>query len=90
LDPCPDWRFADALNGGDGAITHGADRQHAGTHRLAVDMRRARAALSDAATKLRSGQTEDVTKHPEQRHIGWSIKRLLFTVDRQVCHGCLR
>src|SRR5712671_419850 len=83
-------RRTDAFDGGDGAIAYRADRQHARAHRFAVDVHGACAALRDAATKLRSGQTEDVTKHPEQRHVGWSIKRFLFTVDRQFCHGMIR
>jgi len=39
-----DRRSADALDGGDGAIAHRAHGEHAGTHRLAVDMHRAGAA----------------------------------------------
>src|SRR5258708_27221017 len=80
-------RRTDAFDGGDGAVAYRANRQHARAHRLAIDVHGACAALRNAAAKLCSGQTENVTKHPEQWHLGWSIKRFLFTVDRQVCHG---
>jgi hypothetical protein len=47
-----DRRCANALDGRDGAIAHRADRQHAGAHCLAVDMRRTRSALSNAAAVM--------------------------------------
>jgi hypothetical protein len=42
---CADRRGADTFNGSDGAIAHRADRQRAGSHRFAVDMDRAGAAV---------------------------------------------
>jgi hypothetical protein len=64
-----DRRSANALDGGDGAVAHRADRQHAGAHRLAVDMHGTRSALGNAAAELGSGHAEHVTQHPKQRHV---------------------
>src|SRR5258708_12491552 len=63
-------RPTDAFDCGHAALPYPAHRHHARAHRLAVDVHGACAALRYAATKLRSGQTEDVTKHPEQPHVG--------------------
>jgi hypothetical protein len=78
-------RGADAFDGGDGAVAHRAHRQHAGAHRLAVDMHRAGSALGNAAAEFRTGHAEYVTENPEQRHVGRGVERLWFAVDGQFC-----
>ena len=62
-----------------------ADRQHAGAHRLAVEMHGAGAALRDAAAELGAGHAEHVAQHPEQRHVRRRVERFLFAIDRQRC-----
>src|SRR3984957_12172358 len=81
LHLCTGRRGADTFDGGDGAITNGSHRQHTGTHRLAIDMHRAGAALGDAAAEFRSGHAEHVAQNPEQGHIRRSIERFLLAVD---------
>ena len=80
-------RRADAFDGGDRAVADRADRQHAGAHRLAVDMHGAGAALRDAAAEFRAGHAEHIAQHPEQRHVGGRVEGFVFAVDCQRrCH----
>ena len=53
-----------ALDGGDLPALRGADGQHAGAHRRAVEMHRAGAAGTDAAAELASGQPQDARAPP--------------------------
>src|SRR6516165_12112675 len=55
---------ADAFDGGDGAVLQCAYRKNAGTHRLAIDMHGAGAALRYAAAELRPREPKDVAEHP--------------------------
>jgi hypothetical protein len=50
-------RLTDALDGRDRPATHGAHRQHAGAHGLAIQMHGAGTALRYAAAEFRAGQT---------------------------------
>ncbi len=62
------------------------DRQHAGAHRLAVDMDGAGAALREAAAELRSFEREIVAQHVEQRR----DDTLLFALSQLVINPHLR
>src|SRR5712691_9070069 len=59
------------------------DRRDARAHRLAIDMDRASAAQSEAATELRAGHSEHIAKHPEQRRVVVEIDAAGFAVDCQ-------
>src|SRR6185437_12375506 len=50
-------------------------------------MHGAGAALSDAATEFRSGHAQNIAQHPEQRHLGGCIERLLGPVDLECKHS---
>src|ERR1700728_2074391 len=54
----------EAFDGGNLRAIKGADWHRAGAHRLAVDMHRTGAALCDAATEIRAGQTDDIAHDP--------------------------
>jgi len=51
----------------DSAVPDATDRDHAGARRDAVDQNRARAALAQAATELRTIQRQIVAQHVKQR-----------------------
>ena len=78
---------ADAFDGGDGLGPDRADRQQAGSHRLAIDMHCAGAALGDAAAELRACHPEHVAQDPEQRHVVGSVVSPVLAVDFQCRHG---
>ena len=69
LHPGAVGRFADGLDRGDCPLADRADRQEAGTHRLALEMDRAGAALGDAAAELGAGQAQDIAQDPQERHV---------------------
>src|SRR6202022_4536840 len=50
-------------------------------------MNRASATLGNAAPVLRSGETEHIAQHPQQRHVVWCIDPMLLPVYRQHLHG---
>src|SRR6266571_2080650 len=56
----------DGLDRGDALAGRGGDRRDARAHRLAVEVDRASAAQSEAATEFRAGHPEHVAKYPEQ------------------------
>jgi hypothetical protein len=47
--------------------------QNAGAHRLAVEMHGACAALRNAAAELGAGHPQNVTQHPQERHVVGNI-----------------
>src|SRR5260370_24709601 len=50
-------------------------------------MNRASATLGNAAPVFRSGETEHIAQHPQQRHVVWCIDAMLLPVYRQHLHG---
>src|SRR5690348_16487390 len=58
------------------ARAHGRDWDAATSNGRSGEVNRARAALSDAAAKLRSGQLERIAQHPEQRRVGIDVDRV--------------
>ena len=73
--------LADAFDGGDFLAGERRDRRDARTHRHAVDMHGAGAALGHAAAELGAGQADQVAQHPEQRHVAGRIDFMLPPVD---------
>src|SRR5471030_1736529 len=74
-------RGADGLDSRHLSIAHRCYRQHAGAHGLTVEMDCARPALRDTAAKFCARQTDQVTQHPEKRHVGRGVDRVRFAVD---------
>src|SRR5262249_35071279 len=72
---------ADAFDGGDGAVLQRADRKNAGTHRLAVDMHGAGAALRDAAAVFGASYAKHIAQHPEQWSIATDVDVVLGSID---------
>src|SRR4051812_45548353 len=64
-----------------------AERRHAGAHRLAVEMHRARAALRDAAAVLRAGKLELVADYPEKRGAVLRLCGDRFAIESESDHG---
>src|SRR5215469_13358671 len=60
-----------------------ADRRYARTYSVAVDIGRAGAAKSHAATEFRTGQAELLAQRPKKRRCGIDIQFLWFVVDDQ-------
>ena len=65
-----DCRFPDALDGG-----------YARAYRLTVEMDGAGSAQSHAASKLGSGQPEDVAQYPKQRRVTVDIDYVIHSID---------
>jgi hypothetical protein len=103
---CPDWHdfmrqpgllyglthrlLADRFNGRDLAPGHSADRQHARTHGLAIQVHGANAALGDAAAVLGARQAHHVAQDPQQWHVFGDIQVVLLAVNHQFLHRNLR
>jgi hypothetical protein len=62
----------------------------AGADGLAILVHSARATQCHAAAELGPGQTEDVAQVPEQRHIGFAVEGVLYTIDFEIHHIDLR
>src|SRR5262249_27261409 len=75
-----------ALDRRDRALAHGRHRQHAGAHRLSVEVNRASAALGHPAPELRAGQPDDVAEDPKERHLLRNRHVMLLAVDLEL-HG---
>src|SRR5882672_4841296 len=73
----------DGLDGGDALAGRGRDRRDARAHRLAVEVDRARAAQTEAATEFRPAHSEHIAKYPEQRRVVVDIDAASFAVDCQ-------
>src|SRR5882762_10303408 len=71
------------LDRSDALAGRGRDRRDARAHRLAVEVDRARAAQSEAATEFRAGHSEHIAQHPEQRRVVVDIDAAGFAVDCQ-------
>src|SRR2546426_6164375 len=63
------------------------DGHHAGSHGRAVEMHGAGAALGDAASELRAGETEVVAQHPQERRVWRDVHGLAFAVDGEDDRG---
>src|SRR5437867_12988690 len=64
-----------------------ADGDRAGSHHIAVDMHRARAALRDAAPVFRSGEADVFPNDPQQRRIGLHLHVADLAVDVELSHA---
>src|SRR5882762_9852196 len=73
----------DGLDRSDALAGRGRDRRDARAHRLAVEVDRARAAQSEAATEFRAGHAEHIAQHPQQRRVVVDIDAAGFAVDWQ-------
>src|SRR6185436_4904980 len=76
-------RRRQTLDGGDLLARDLGHRGLAGAHRLAVDMDRARAAQSGAATEFGAGEFQVLPHHPEQRRVGVDLDALSLAIDRK-------
>src|SRR5712671_5576528 len=74
------------LDGGDLLAGGLADQHAAGSHRDAVDMNGAGAALCNAATVFGAGQAGVFPDRPQQRGIRFDIQFKCFAIDSEVCH----
>src|SRR5882762_1721626 len=73
----------DSFDRSDALAGRGRDRRDARAHGLAVEVDRARAAQSEAATEFRAGHSEHIAQHPEQRRVVVDIDAAGFAVDCQ-------
>jgi hypothetical protein len=58
----------------------------AGAHRLAVDMDRAGAAQTRAATELRTGHLQVIADEPQQRHFIGNVNGVIASIDVDRSH----
>ena len=65
---------------------HGADRNRAGTHDLAVEVHRARAALRDAAAVFGAGEADLLADDPQERSVGLHLHVTDPAVDVELGH----
>src|SRR5579859_129749 len=75
-----------ALYRGDGPIADRAHGELTGSDRDAVQMNRACAAQGNPATEFRARHPENVTQHPQERHLVGDIDTVLRAVDGQFFH----
>src|SRR6266850_911483 len=75
-----------SLDGGDLLADGLADHDAAGSHRDAVNMNGAGAALCNAATIFGAGQPGVFPDCPQKRRIGLDIHVESFAIDNEVCH----
>jgi hypothetical protein len=73
----------DGTNIAVGSSLHGDDAR---ADALAILMHRAGTAQRHAAGELGPGQTEHVAQVPEQRHIGFAVEGVLYTIDFEIDH----
>src|SRR5260370_1325992 len=69
------------LNGGDLFARGTGNGSDARTHRFAVEVERAGAALGHPATELGPSQTERFPHHPQQRSVRTNVDRVFLAVD---------
>ncbi len=67
-----------------------ADRRHAGSHRLAIEVHGARAAEGHAAAEFGAGEIELVAEHPEERRVGRDVDLVAGAVDAEGDHRLTR
>src|SRR5262245_18845056 len=75
------------FDSGNATPRRAGDRQRAGTHRLAVDVHRARAAQSRAAAELGAGEPRVLAQVPQQRHLRIAIELDWSAVELETRHG---
>ncbi|MGF6378650.1 hypothetical protein OKW31_001563 [Paraburkholderia atlantica] len=63
--------------------------KHARTHRDAVEVHGACAALRNPAAELGAGQSDNIAKDPEQRHVISCVDGMSCVVDVQANHRAL-
>src|SRR5262249_54618601 len=79
--------LGEALDGGDLLALHRANGQRAGTHRLAVHVHGACAALSYAAPVLGASQADLLPNHPQQRGVRIDIYVVCLSIDCKASHS---
>src|SRR5438309_9042843 len=80
-------RLPDRLDGGDLLPGRRGHRGDARADRLSVEVDGARPAERHAATKLRTGETDHITQHPEERHVRGHVHGVVLTVDAEGDHA---
>src|SRR4051812_33423513 len=74
---------------GDDLLAFGArDRRNARSHRFAVQMNRAGAALCHSTAKLRSRQADGLAQHPQQWRVRAYFSGILLAIDFELFHTC--
>ena len=63
------------------------NRRDARTHRLAIEVDRAGAALRHAAAELGSREAKRLAHHPQERRVGRDVHRAILAVHSQIHHG---
>jgi hypothetical protein len=71
-----------AFDRGNGS-TNRRDLRLAGSSGLPANVHRTRAALSDAASELRSLHTQNVSQHPKKGHVWWYVNRFGLPINGQ-------
>src|SRR5262245_19254712 len=66
-----------SFDGGDLPPAGPTGLQQAGPHRLTIDQHSTRAALADAASVLRAGETDRIAEHPPERRLWCAIHPIL-------------
>src|SRR6478752_5348047 len=74
------------FDGGDLLTVDRAERHRARTHRDAVDVDGAGAALGDAATVFGTRQPDRLPQHPEQRSVGVDVDLMSRSIDAESSH----
>jgi len=77
------------LDGGNGLALDGAQGQHAGARRGAVDVHGAGAAQSHPAAKFGAGHAEVIAQHPEQGGICFGVHVNHLIIEGYCCHCAL-
>src|SRR5262245_5317426 len=77
----------ETFDGRDRATIGRGYRRDTGTDRDAVQMDRTGAALRDAAAELRSGQTQLLANHPEQRRCRVDVHLARLAIDGELHHS---
>src|SRR5215471_7332003 len=74
------------FDGGDLLALDRAHRHRARTHRNAVDVHRARAALRDAAAVFRAGETDVLADHPQEWRVTFHLHVVRRPIDVELGH----
>src|SRR5712691_8386482 len=77
----------ESLDRGDLLADGFADLHATGSHRGAIDVNRAGAALGDAAAIFGAGQPDVFTDRPKQRRVRLDVDIDGLSVDAELCHG---
>ena len=84
------FRRAEAGQRHDLGVADSGERRDAGTHRLAVEMHGAGAALCQPAAEMRIVEADIVPQCVKQRHVGVGIDRMSLAIDvegKALVHG---